>query len=114
MARVTLMQRRVRIMLGLIASCASSSLAAQDMKLPVMPNSVRFLILGDAGTGDREQYEVAAQVVRWHREFPFTFAIMLGDNIYGSERPQDFVQKFERPYKALLDAGVKFYAALGN
>jgi 3',5'-cyclic AMP phosphodiesterase CpdA len=40
--------------------------------------------------------------------------IMLGDNMYGSQRSADFVQKFERPYKALLDAGVKFYASLGN
>jgi predicted phosphodiesterase len=39
---------------------------------------------------------------------------MLGDNIYGSERPQDFARKFERPYKALLDADVEFHAALGN
>jgi len=46
--------------------------------------------------------------------FPFEFVIMLGDNIYGSERPQDFVNKFEKPYKALLDAKVPFYAALGN
>ena len=40
--------------------------------------------------------------------------ITVGDNIYGGERPQDFVKKFETPYKALLDAGVKFYASLGN
>jgi 3',5'-cyclic AMP phosphodiesterase CpdA len=40
--------------------------------------------------------------------------IMVGDNIYGSERPQDFVKKFEAPYRPLLDAGVKFYASLGN
>ena len=39
---------------------------------------------------------------------------MVGDNIYGSERPQDFVKKFEAPYRPLLDAGVKFYASLGN
>jgi len=39
---------------------------------------------------------------------------MMGDNIYGTDRPQDFVQKFEAPYKALLDKGVKFYATLGN
>ena len=39
---------------------------------------------------------------------------MMGDNIYGADRPQDFVKKFEAPYKALLDAGVKFYASLGN
>ena len=39
---------------------------------------------------------------------------MLGDNMYGSERAIDFVNKFEKPYKPLLDAGVKFYASLGN
>ena len=40
--------------------------------------------------------------------------VLVGDNLYGSERPQDFQKKFEIPYKPLLDAGVKFYAALGN
>jgi predicted phosphodiesterase len=84
------------------------------MKLPVMPNSVRFLVIGDVGTGDRRQNEVAAQIVRYRAEFPFTFAIMLGDNIYGKERPQDFAKKFEGPYKKLLDSGVRFHAALGN
>jgi predicted MPP superfamily phosphohydrolase len=39
---------------------------------------------------------------------------LVGDNLYGSERPQDFQKKFEIPYKPLLDAGVKFYACLGN
>ena len=39
---------------------------------------------------------------------------MLGDNMYGSQQPQDFVDKFERPYAPLLQAGVPFYAALGN
>lgn len=40
--------------------------------------------------------------------------LVLGDNIYGSERPQDFAQKFEIPYKPMLDAGIPFYASLGN
>ena len=40
--------------------------------------------------------------------------ILVGDNLHGSERPQDFKRKFEDPYKPLLDAGVKFYASLGN
>jgi len=39
---------------------------------------------------------------------------MLGDNIYGSDTPKDFQNKFELPYKALLDSKVKFHAALGN
>ena len=55
------MKRRFRIIVGVLAAIASSSLAAQDMKLPLMPNSVRFLVIGDAGTGDRPQLEVAAQ-----------------------------------------------------
>jgi len=39
---------------------------------------------------------------------------MLGDNLYGRERPSDYEEKFERPYKPLLDAGVSFHASLGN
>lgn len=88
--------------------------AQPTLALPVKSNSVRFAVIGDAGTGDRSQNEVAAQIIRYHQRFPFTFALLLGDNIYGSERPQDFVKKFERPYKALLDDGVEFHAALGN
>ena len=49
-----------------------------------------------------------------HAVFPFEFVLMAGDNLYGSERPQDFTRKFELPYKALLDAKIPFYAALGN
>jgi predicted phosphodiesterase len=108
------MKPRFRTVVGVIAAFAPAWLAAQDMRLPVMPNSVRFLVIGDAGTGDRSQNEVAAQIVRYRAEFPFTFAIMLGDNIYGKERPQDFAKKFQEPYKRLLDADVRFHAALGN
>jgi len=39
---------------------------------------------------------------------------MLGDNIYAGKSPDDLRNKFELPYILLLDAGVKFYAALGN
>src|SRR5687768_13720584 len=85
-----------------------------DMKMPLYPNSVRFLVLGDVGTGDKRQREVAAQILRWRQAFPFDFCIMLGDNVYGAERPQDLDRKFVTPYKALLDADVQFYASLGN
>jgi 3',5'-cyclic AMP phosphodiesterase CpdA len=50
----------------------------------------------------------------YHDAVNFDFVIMLGDNIYGGHEPRDFAQKFEIPYKPLLDAGVKFYASLGN
>jgi predicted phosphodiesterase len=47
-------------------------------------------------------------------QFPFEFAVMLGDNIYGREAPGEYVKRFELPYKVLLDQGVEFFAALGN
>ena len=81
---------------------------------PVAKDSVRFLVVGDSGTGDRAQNEVAEQMWRSYATFPYEFAIMLGDNLYGSERPQDYARKFELPYKPLLDAKVQFYASLGN
>ena len=33
-------------------------------------------------------------------KFPFDLVIMLGDNMYGGQRPADFVKKFEQPYAA--------------
>jgi predicted MPP superfamily phosphohydrolase len=78
------------------------------------PDVVRFAAIGDNGTGDPPAYQVGMQMEASRQTFPFTFVIMLGDNLYGSQRPQDFVKKFEAPYKALLDAKVEFYAALGN
>src|SRR5215471_10108411 len=85
-----------------------------DVRLPLQPSSVRFAVIGDSGTGDKEQYEVAKQMERFREAVGFDFVIMLGDNIYGGHSPADLVRKFETPYKPLLDAGVKFYASLGN
>ena len=87
---------------------------AQEVALPRRDGSVRFAVLGDTGTGDDEQYEIGTLLAKFREAFPFDFVIMLGDNLYGKERPQDFAKKFERPYKALLDAKVEFHAALGN
>ena len=88
--------------------------AAGQVALPNKSGTVKFAVIGDTGTGGSEQMKVAKQLTAARAQFPFTFAVMLGDNLYGSERPTDFVDKFERPYKALLDAGVTFHAALGN
>ena len=85
-----------------------------EIDLPLQPKSVRFAVIGDSGTGDRAQYDVAHQMDTYHDKVGFNFVIMLGDNIYGGHLPSDFTKKFEIPYKSLLDAGVKFYAALGN
>lgn len=88
--------------------------AAAETTMPNRADSLKFAILGDFGTASRGQLEMAAEMARVRQRFPFEFVITVGDNLYGSERPQDFVRKFEAPYKPLLDAGVKFYASLGN
>jgi len=86
----------------------------QATALPLTQGSVRFAAIGDMGTGLPPQYEVAAAMETSRQSFPFEFVIMLGDNIYGGNSARDYAAKFERPYKALLDAGVLFYGALGN
>ena len=99
---------------GQAAQRAAAQPAAPTTSLPNEKDSVKFLVIGDTGTGSSRQYQVAQQIAAAHQRFPFEFAIMLGDNLYGSEGPSAYVNKFEKPYKPLLDAGVKFYAALGN
>jgi hypothetical protein len=84
------------------------------LALPLKTGSVRFAVIGDSGRGDQAQHEVAAQMVAWRAKFPFEFVVMLGDNIYPPHAADDFVKKFEEPYQALIAAGVKFYAAIGN
>jgi hypothetical protein len=87
---------------------------AQTITLGEHSDSVKFAVIGDNGSGTREQYELGQQMVTMRTRFPFEFVLMMGDNLYGGQRPNDFVAKFERPYQPLLSAGVKFYAAIGN
>jgi calcineurin-like phosphoesterase family protein len=101
-----------RILLCFVICCRLSWSA--DLHGPQKADSLRFAIIGDSGTGQRPAYEIGAQLARARETFPFEFVVMLGDNLYGGEKVRDFKNKFELPYKTLLDAGVKFYAALGN
>jgi predicted phosphodiesterase len=100
------------VVLGTVALIASAQ--AQKTTLPMKEGSVRFAVIGDSGTGGSSQRKIADRLAASRGTFPFELVLMLGDNLYGSERPDDYKDKFEIPYKALLDAGVKFYAALGN
>src|SRR5690349_10409449 len=87
---------------------------ADKFTFPLKSGSVRFAVIGDMGTGKTAQYEIARQMTEARQSFPFNFVITLGDNIYGGHKADDFEKKFALPYKPLLDAGVKFYASLGN
>ena len=110
---------------GIAATCGDAGLtigaatvdaqpADAAVPLPDKADSFKFGVLGDFGTASKEQYQLAAQMAKLHERVKYGLVILVGDNLYGSERPQDFKVKFEEPYKPLLDAGVKFYATLGN
>jgi predicted phosphodiesterase len=103
-----------RLAITILVASLWVGVTAQQSTLPLKQGSIRFAVIGDTGTGDKPEYEVGARLEEARKRVNFTFVIMVGDNIYGSERPQDFVKKFEQPYKPLLDAGIPFYAALGN
>ena len=66
---------------------------APGLTLPNKADSLKFAVLGDFGTGSSEQYDLAAQMKRVHDLFPFELVTLVGDNLYGSERPQDFKTK---------------------
>jgi predicted phosphodiesterase len=106
------MRRSASILLAVVISVGQ--MLAQGQRLPNAATSVKFAVIGDNGTGDQPEYEVGAQMARARASFAFDSVIMLGDNMYGSQQPADFIKKFEQPYKALLDAGVQFFATLGN
>jgi 3',5'-cyclic AMP phosphodiesterase CpdA len=93
---------------------APAAQAPLPLTLPNKEDALRFGVMGDFGTGRREQYLLGEQMARVRSQFPFELMITVGDNIYGGSRPADFVRKFGAPDRALLSAGVKFYASLGN
>ena len=99
---------------GPAVAVGQPSPTAKPTELPNADDSLKFVVLGDWGTGERSQFDLVQQMVSLHERFKYELVITVGDNIYGAERPQDMAVKFERPFKPLLDAGVKFRAALGN
>jgi 3',5'-cyclic AMP phosphodiesterase CpdA len=104
--------RACAILLLLVAGAAAT--ATPELTLPNRAASLKFAAIGDNGTGESPEYDVAHQMAVFHQKFPFELVLMLGDNLYGRQEPQDFVTKFEEPYRLLLNAGVQFYASLGN
>ena len=102
------------LLCALVASAAAQQAPAPASALRNAPESVKFGVIGDTGTGGSAQYAVAKELVKARTRFPFDFVIMLGDNLYGGESAGDYARKFERPYQPLLQAGVRFYASLGN
>ncbi|MCB9569911.1 MAG: metallophosphoesterase [Myxococcales bacterium] len=76
---------------------------------------VRFIVLGDTGEGNEDQYSVGQAIVEICAQKGCDFAVMTGDNFYdsgvkGVDDPQ-WQDKFEMPYE---DFTFPVYAVLGN
>ena len=102
------------LILALLLTAVPLVTGAQELRLPNKNGSLKFAVIGDTGEPSAGQIAIARQMVSWREKFSFEFALMMGDNLYGAEASRDYEKKFAGPYKALLDGGVKFYAALGN
>lgn len=76
---------------------------------------LRFVALGDMGTGEEDQANVASAIAMVCAKRGCDFALALGDVIYpaGASSPRDsqFDTKFEVPYAGLE---LPFWIALGN
>jgi 3',5'-cyclic AMP phosphodiesterase CpdA len=106
---------------GLVAlACEGPSYTTPDVivgsdKRPLLePASLKFAAIGDSGRWSTEQRETAARLAASHATSSFDFVLMLGDNNYGDGSPESYKNRFEEPFKPLLDAGVKFFAVRGN
>ena len=74
------------------------------MPLPNVDGSLKIGVLGDFGDASTRQSEVAAQMAKSQATFRYELVLLTGDNLYGSERPQDFDKKFARPSRSSTPA----------
>jgi 3',5'-cyclic AMP phosphodiesterase CpdA len=106
------------------AACSTSNphtyqgpqVVAGDYESPITLRtaSLKFAVIGDSGQWSSAQRETAAQLSAQREKMRFDLVLMLGDNNYGDGSPESYRVRFEEPYRPLFDAGVRFYAALGN
>jgi 3',5'-cyclic AMP phosphodiesterase CpdA len=95
-------------------AAAIATAAAQDGASPSPAEALRFAVIGDFGTGKTPQYDIGRQMAAVHASSPLDLVLTVGDNMYGSQKPKDYVNKFEKPFAGLLEGGVPFFATFGN
>ena len=93
-------KRRAFLCLAVLTSALLTCSQAQEVTLPLKQGSLRFAVIGDNGTGEKAQYDVAQQMELYRQKTGFDFVIMLGDNIYGGEGTGAMKKKFEDPYRS--------------
>lgn len=80
----------------------------------VSDDRVVFAAVGDTGTGGRNQMDIARAMVAAYKSTPYGLVAHVGDVSYRGSILDRWEDVWLRPYKSLLDAGVRFEVALGN
>ena len=81
---------------------------------PASPGTVSFAVIGDAGTGGKNQFRVASEMAQTYQRQPFGLLLTTGDNVYFGGVVGRVKAVVDKPYRPLFDAGVEFRPALGN
>ena len=76
--------------------------------------SISFVVLGDNGTGGRNQMAVAEQMARTYQSTPYGLVLLAGDISYYGSIDDRWDEVFVQPYRGLIDAGVEWELAIGN
>ena len=77
-------------------------------------DTVTFVIIGDAGTGGKNQFRVATEMAEAYSQQPFSLLLTTGDNVYYGDVVDRAKEVIDKPYGPLFDAGVEFHPVLGN
>jgi len=105
---------RRQALLSLASASAGLLLKPSSIFCSPVNDKVRFAVIGDWGTGDRHQLEIAKLMYAAHQSTPFDFVISAGDNVYPNGAGRHFDRSFERPFGTFVKDRVNFYTVLGN
>lgn len=94
---------------------AAATPTAEPVPPPAPPlDAVRFAAVGDIGDGNDVQRRVGERIAALHAERQIDVLLLLGDIIYPDGDGARYETNFARPWRAVLDAGIRMEAALGN
>jgi hypothetical protein len=77
-------------------------------------DSIAFGVLGDNGSGGRNQMDVARQMAHTYERTPYGLVLLAGDISYYGSIDDRWQEVFVEPYRPLIDAGVEWELAIGN
>lgn len=106
----------------IVASCSTTPGDSPDNavvpEVPTTPEtpseSIRVCVIGDGGTGEIEQYDIAKALMSEE----CSVVLYVGDVVYEKGitdvDDKDFFEKFYNPYRKMLEKNIPFYMSMGN